>query len=114
MRGAVVEGVFAVFMLAACQASPPEPSGLVLSGAVYTDLQVDAPCERYPAPRELAGVGLVFKDQAGTLLGEARTGAIQVQELPKGPGTETWAHGGCRFLAPYSATLPVAESYSVE
>ncbi|HVL54364.1 MAG TPA: hypothetical protein VM344_08910 [Vitreimonas sp.] len=90
------------------------PTGVNVRGTVYTDFRVDTPCESQTGPAELSNIVLTFEDAAGRVVGTARTGGLQVEELPIGPGTETWTHGGCRFFAPYSVTIPVAESYAVE
>ncbi len=87
---------------------------LRLSGSIYTDFQVDAPCVEQRPPAELTGVELSFKDAAGKVLGTALTGLPEVLELPKGLGTEAWAHGGCRIFARYAVTLPLADGYVVE
>ena len=101
--------------LVGCQAdTASEGNALRLSGSIYTDFLVDSPCAQQPVPAELTGVEIAFKDAAGAHLGTAVTGPPERLELPKGPGTETWAHGGCRLYAGYVVTLPIAESYSVE
>ena len=100
--------------LGGCGATP-ESQGLRLSGSIYTDFRVDLPCEEQQAPAELTGVELSFKDAAtGQALGTTLTGPPERLELPKGPGTETWAHGGCRMYARYLVILPLAEGYSVQ
>jgi hypothetical protein len=102
------------FVLVACSTDAGQADGEIrLSGSIYTDFLVDTPCDEQQAPIELTGVELSFTDPAGTLLATAVTGPPAHRELPKGPGTETWAHGGCRMLAPYAVILPAAESYSV-
>ncbi len=104
-----------VITLGACQlVEAPEPDGLRLSGSIYTDFRVDTPCAEQQAPAELTGVEISFKDGSGNLLGTALTGLPEGLELPKGPGTETWAHGGCRIFARYAVIVPLADSYSVE
>lgn len=92
----------------------PAAKELRLSGSIYTDFLVDSPCTEQPAPGELSGVELTFRDAAGAPLGAALTGRPERRELPKGPGTETWAHGGCRMFARYAVILPLADSYSVQ
>src|SRR5687767_15971895 len=112
---AVAVAVALVIALAGCGSSePPGPDQLRLSGSIFTDFRVDSPCAEQRPPPELTGVELTFKDAAGKVLGTALTGLPDVVELPKGPGTETWVHGGCRIFAPYAAILPLAESYSVD
>jgi|SRR5687768_12080731 len=103
-------------VLGGCQPdAAPERKGVRLSGTIYTDFQVDLPCEEQEAPVELTGVELSFKDAlTGRALGATLTGLPERLELPKGPGTETWAHGGCRMFARYLVILPLAERYSVE
>lgn len=101
--------------LGGCQlVEAPETDEIRLSGAIYTDFRVDTPCAEQQAPAELTGVELTFKDEAGTVVGTALTGLPDGDELPKGPGTETWAHGGCRIFARYAVVMPLAERYSVE
>lgn len=87
---------------------------LRLTGSIYTDFLVDSPCADQPAPAELSGVEISFRDAAGAHLGTALTGPPERHELPKGAGTETWAHGGCRMYARYLVILPPTETYSVE
>jgi hypothetical protein len=112
---AVAVAAALVVALAGCESSEtPDPDQLRLSGSIYTDFHVDAPCAEQRPPPELTGVELTFKDPTGKVLGTALSGLPDVLELPKGPGTETWAHGGCRVFAPYAAILPLAESYSVD
>jgi hypothetical protein len=120
--GSLVATVAMAIMLLACDTGAvpgageqaPGPGELRLTGSIYTDFRIDTPCEEQQAPVDLTGVELSFRDAAGTLLGTAVTGPPAHLELPKGPGTERWAHGGCRMFAPYAVTLPAAESYSVE
>jgi hypothetical protein len=92
----------------------PVAKELRLSGSIYTDFLVDSPCAEQPVPQELTGVEISFANAAGAHLGTALTGLPERLELPKGPGTETWAHGGCRMLARYAVILPLAEGYAVE
>lgn len=100
--------------LGGCDATP-EKQELRLSGSIYTDFRVDLPCEEQQAPAELTGVEISFKDAAtDKALGTPLTGLPARLELPRGPGTETWAHGGCRMSAPYLVILPLAETYSVQ
>jgi hypothetical protein len=96
-------------------ADPAEPAtGEVrLSGSIYTDAVIDVPCGTHQAPPELTGVELSFTDTTGMPIGRALTGAPAVMELPKGIGTEGWAHGGCRYFAPYAVALPVSDAYTV-
>lgn len=103
-------------VLGGCQLdAAPDRKDMRLSGAIYTDFRVDLPCEDQEAPVELTGVELSFKDAStGRALGATLTGRPERLELPKGPGTETWAHGGCRMYARYQVILPLAERYSVE
>ena len=108
-----VVGVVAAVTLAGCELIAP-PGGVGLTGAVYTDVHVDAPCEGQQGPEELSQVVLTFSDPSGSVLGTATTGPLSVEEMPHGPGTEGWAHGGCRFLAAYAVRLPVADAYAVE
>ena len=104
-----------VTALGGCQlVDAPDANELRLSGSIYTDFLVDTPCAEQQAPAELTGVEISFKDAAGNPLGTALTGLPESLELPKGPGTETWAHGGCRIYARYLVILPLAETYSVE
>lgn len=115
MWGVVAVLVAIVIALGGCQlVEAPERDELRLSGSIYTDFLVDTPCAEQQPPPELTGVEISFKDAAGRLLGTALTGLPESLELPKGPGTETWAHGGCRIFARYAAVLPLADSYSVE
>ena len=112
-----VAAVYAVAIaLSGCDlVTAPEPEELRLSGSIYTDFRVDLPCNEQQAPVELTGVELSFKDAVtGQALGATLTGLPERLELPKGPGTETWAHGGCRMYARYLVILPLAERYSVE
>lgn len=109
-----VVAVAIVIALGGCQlVDAPDPDALRLSGSIYTDFLVDTPCGEQQAPAELTGVEISFKDAAGKLLGTALTGLPEHFELPKGPGTETWVHGGCRIFARYAVILPLADSYSV-
>lgn len=102
-------------LLGGCQlVEAPDADELRLSGSIYTDFRVDTPCNEQQAPAELTGVEISFKDADGKPLGTALTGLPERLELPKGPGTETWAHGGCRIFARYALIMPLAESYSVE
>ena len=110
----VTVAIAMAIVLGGCQlVEAPERNDVRLSGSIYTDFHVDRPCAEQQAPAELTGVEISFKDSAGKLLGTALTGLPEGLELPKGPGTETWAHGGCRILARYAAILPLADSYSV-
>lgn len=110
-----IVAVAIVIALGGCQlVDAPVARELQLSGFIYTDFRVDMPCAEQQAPPELTGVELSFKDGAGKLLGTALTGLPERLELPKGPGTETWAHGGCRMFARYGVILPLADSYLVE
>ena len=97
----------AVTIIIGCdRATGPETSEVRLSGSSYTDFHVDSPCAEHPAPPELTGVKITFADPAGAAVGAAVTGSLQRQELPKGPGTEARAHGGCRMLAPTASRCP--------
>jgi hypothetical protein len=108
-------GTAIVIALGACQlVGVEEPKEVRLSGSIYTDFRVDMPCADQQPPAELTGVEISFKDAAGKMLGTALTGLPEHDELPKGPGTETWAHGGCRIFARYAVIMPLADSYSVE
>lgn len=77
-------------------------------GGVFTDFHVDGPCElsedSFGQPEELSGIILTFTDPDGVLLGEATTGALQIESLDY----------GCRYLAEYSLTLPPASAYTVD
>jgi hypothetical protein len=110
----VMAAAVAIVLVACSTEAPPADGEIRLSGSIYTDFIVDTPCDEQQAPVELTGVELAFRDPAGKLLATAVTGPPTHRELPKGPGTETWAHGGCRMLAPYAVILPAAERYSVE
>ena len=104
-----------VIALGGCQlVDAPDANEVRLSGSIYTDFLVDTPCAEQQAPAELTGVEISFKDEAGNPLGTVLTGLPERLELPKGPGTETWAHGGCRMLARYLVILPLTKSYSVQ
>ena len=114
-RTRLVVAIAIVMSLGGCQlVERPTADELQLSGSIYTDFRVDMPCTEQQAPAELTGVELSFKDGAGKLLGTALTGLPERVELPKGPGTETWAHGGCRIFARYGVILPLADSYLVD
>ena len=112
----VTAAAFSILIaLTGCQAdTASEAKGLRLTGSIYTDFLVDSPCAAQPAPAELSGVEISFKDAAGAHLGTASTGPAERVELPKGPGTETWAHGGCRMYARYLVILPLVDAYSVD
>jgi hypothetical protein len=86
---------------------------IVVAGAIYTDFHVDAPCALNAAPAELSGVEVTFRDAEATALGQTATGAIEFQPLDFGEGKVGWTHPGCRYFAPYTATVARAESYTV-
>lgn len=93
---------------------PATPGSIDLRGSVYTDIHADMACDPAAGPPELVGITLTFRDATGGEIGQATTGSLTTSELPKGPGTETWSHGGCRFEAPYAVLLPPADTYAVE
>ena len=95
---------------AACEAVIPS-SGTSLSGAIFTDLRVDMPCDDPGAPARLAGIGLTFRGPDGVVLGTTRTGAVRAEHLPADPAE---AGPGCRYSARYAVTLPAAASYTVD
>jgi hypothetical protein len=86
---------------------------LVIFGALYVDLHNDSPCVVSDAPPELSGVTVSFRGPDRRLLGEATTGAIGYSLLEFGEGKRGWTHPGCRYFAPYSATVARSESYEV-
>jgi hypothetical protein len=108
----VVGPALLVLLSAGCAASTTGPDTIRVRGSVYTDFRVDLPCDAQRPPAELTGVRLTFRDDSGAVVGTAVTAAPVVIELPRGPGTETWAHGGCRFAAPYEVALPRLEAYT--
>jgi hypothetical protein len=105
-------------VLGACaQASPPaspSPAVIVVAGVLYTDVRIDATCADQPAIRELSGVLLTVRDDAGTVLAQTTTGPLGAQELPQAEGMVGWRAFGCRFAAPWQAELPPADWYTLE
>lgn len=106
--------VLVVLLSTGCATSTPVADAIRVRGSVYTDFRVDLPCDAQRPPAELTGVRLTFRDDRGAVVGTAVTAAPVVIELPRGPGTETWAHGGCRFAAPYEVVLPRLETYTAD
>ncbi len=106
----------ALATLLGCAPTREIPSDQVLiSGALYVDLNVDLPCASNRVLVSSQEIGITFLDPTGTALGSAITGPLQVTELSRGrPGTEGWANPGCRFLAAYSVALTPASAYRVE
>lgn len=103
-----------VLAAAACTLSGEDASREVtIRGALYVELHIDSPCAVAHAPREISGVTLIFRDQDGAVLGEGATGAIDYRLLQFGVGKRGWTHPGCRYFAPYSATVARAASYEV-
>lgn len=78
-----------------------------LRGSVFSDHQVDQPCEMQAAnplrPDALAGIRLTFSSGGGDVLGTATTGPLQWEDLEY----------GCRFYAGYAIELPESAEYHV-
>lgn len=103
----------AIAAIAGCGPAVGPGDQVTIDGSLFTDFIVDQPCDRQVGPPELVGVRLTIRAGAGEILGQVATGALRAIELPKGPGTATWSHGGCRFAAPFSVSLPPAATYEV-
>ena len=86
---------------------------IAITGAIYVDFHTDSPCAAADAPAELSGVTVGFRGPDGELLGEGMTGPIGFNLLDFGEGKRGWTHPGCRYFAPYSATVTRAASYEV-
>ena len=101
--------------LLGCGVSGETSDHVRISGALYVDVIVDAPCAEQQGPGELSSVVLTFTDATGAGLGRGVSGPLEVQQLEPGrPGTEGWTNPGCRFFATYVATVTTAASYRVE
>ncbi len=96
-----------------CSFGLASPAHVTIDGSVYTDLRVDLPCDQQVGPAELVGITLSFEGPDRAVLTHALTEPLVVLELPRTAETASWAHGGCRFAAPYRATMPPATTYSV-
>ena len=111
-----------IVAVSACGLGADSPALVTIDGSIYTDFRVDLPCDEQQGPPELVGVGLTFREATTggdvregpeAVLGATQTASLVVLELPRTAETATWAHGGCRFAAPFRVRLPPAPAYTV-
>ena len=93
---------------AANQVNESPPPEVVISGALFVDMDFGRTCGQADVPPELSGVTLTFTGPDGEQLGQAVTGGPGAG--PVNPGDN---RAGCRYFTHYSAKLPRSPAYTV-
>ena len=100
-------------LMAACEGIGPRGGHDTVHGAIFTDLHGGPPCDAASVPRELAGIGLQFRDSSGAVLGSTLTRTLSAEKLAPAPGDRA-GDVRCRYAGLYEIALPVRPSYTVE
>ena len=100
-------------LVTACDVVAPPAGPDLVEGAIFTEMNGGPPCDPSGTPRELAGIGLRFRDGSGAVLAETRTTTLTAENLPPRPDDPPDSVR-CRYAGLYEIALPVRPAYTVD